>query len=175
MPEDLLVDPEKLRGEVREKYRAVALKPDAAYHFHTGRPAAARLGYDQAAVDALPDRAVESFAGVGNPAVVLLDWKDGKSKLLKTKENFQGTAWGVAFHPGGFVIAAGGGNGGGVWFWKGDDAASFHTLKVPASARDMTLAPGGGERFACAGANGTVYVYTFTPGPAPAPPEPKKK
>src|SRR5438477_5694577 len=67
MPEDLLVDPEKLRGEVREKYRAVALKPDAAYHFHTGRPAAARLGYDQAAVDALPDRAVESFAGVGNP------------------------------------------------------------------------------------------------------------
>jgi len=67
MPEDLLVDPEALRGEVREKYRAVALKPDAAYHFHTGRPAAARLGYDQAAVDALPDRAVESFAGVGNP------------------------------------------------------------------------------------------------------------
>jgi SAM-dependent methyltransferase len=67
MPEDLLVDPDALRGEVREKYRAVALKPDAAYHFHTGRPLAARLGYDQAAVDALPDRAVESFAGVGNP------------------------------------------------------------------------------------------------------------
>ena len=67
MPEDLLVDPEALRGEVREKYRAVALEPDAAYHFHTGRPLAARLGYDQGAVDALPDRAVESFAGVGNP------------------------------------------------------------------------------------------------------------
>src|SRR5437660_7386608 len=67
MSEDLLVDPEALRGEVREKYRAVALKPDAAYHFHTGRPLAARLGYDQGAVDALPDRAVESFAGVGNP------------------------------------------------------------------------------------------------------------
>ena len=28
---------------------------------------AARLGYDQDAVDALPDRAVESFAGVANP------------------------------------------------------------------------------------------------------------
>ena len=67
MPEDLFVDPETLRGEVREKYRAVALKPDAAYHFHTGRPLAARLGYDHAAVDALPDRAVESFAGVANP------------------------------------------------------------------------------------------------------------
>ena len=67
MPEDLLVDPEALRAEVRGKYQAVALEPDAAYHFHTGRPLAARLGYDQAAVDALPDRAVESFAGVGNP------------------------------------------------------------------------------------------------------------
>jgi SAM-dependent methyltransferase len=67
MPDDLLVDPEALRGEVREKYRAVALKPDATYHFHTGRPLAARLGYEPDAVDALPDRAVESFAGVGNP------------------------------------------------------------------------------------------------------------
>src|SRR5947208_4867754 len=67
MPDELLVDPETLRGEVREKYRAVALKPDAAYHFHTGRPLAARLGYEPDAVDALPDRAVESFAGVGKP------------------------------------------------------------------------------------------------------------
>ena len=67
MPDDLLVDPEALRGEVREKYRAVALKPDATYHFHTGRPLADRLGYEPDAVDALPDRAVESFAGVGNP------------------------------------------------------------------------------------------------------------
>jgi SAM-dependent methyltransferase len=67
MTDDLLVDPDALRGEVREKYRAVALKPDATYHFHTGRPLAERLGYDMDAVDALPPRAVESFAGVGNP------------------------------------------------------------------------------------------------------------
>ena len=67
MPEELLVDPEALRGEVREKYRAVALKPDATYHFHTGRPLAERLGYEMGSVDALPHRAVESFAGVGNP------------------------------------------------------------------------------------------------------------
>ncbi|GAC1535048.1 MAG: hypothetical protein NVS3B12_16650 [Acidimicrobiales bacterium] len=67
MPEDLLVDPETLRGQVRDKYREVAVDPYRTFHFHTGRPLAARLGYDQAAVDALPDRAVESFAGVGNP------------------------------------------------------------------------------------------------------------
>jgi WD40 repeat protein len=113
-----------------------------------------------------------AFAGVGNPAVIVIDWKDGQSKLLKTKEAFQGTAWGVAFHRDGFVMAAGGGSGGGAWFWK-DDPSSMHFIKLPAGARDMALAPGGG-RFACAGANGTAYVYTFTPGPAPAKPEPKK-
>src|SRR5207302_1957332 len=32
-----------------------------------GRRLATRLGYDTAAVELLPDRAVESFAGVGNP------------------------------------------------------------------------------------------------------------
>jgi SAM-dependent methyltransferase len=67
MAEDLLVDPEALRQQVRHKYREVAVEPDKTFHFHTGRSLAARLGYDAAAVDKLPDRAVESFAGVGNP------------------------------------------------------------------------------------------------------------
>jgi len=67
MSEDLLVDAEALREQVREKYREVAAEPHRAFHFHIGRPLAARLGYDAGAVDALPDRAVESFAGVGNP------------------------------------------------------------------------------------------------------------
>ena len=64
---DLLVDQEALREQVRDKYRDVALRPDAPHHFHTGRPLVARLGYEEAAVEELPDRAVESFAGVGNP------------------------------------------------------------------------------------------------------------
>jgi arsenite methyltransferase len=67
MPEDLLVDPDVLREQVRDKYREVATDPHRSFHFHTGRPLAARLGYDAAVVDELPDRAVESFAGVGNP------------------------------------------------------------------------------------------------------------
>jgi arsenite methyltransferase len=45
----------------------VAADPGGTYHFHTGRPLAARLGYDLAVVDALPDTAVESFAGMANP------------------------------------------------------------------------------------------------------------
>ena len=66
MPE-LTVDAQALREQVQEKYREVAVAPDATYHFHTGRPLAARLSYDPTVVEALPDRAVESFAGVGNP------------------------------------------------------------------------------------------------------------
>src|SRR5512146_973365 len=67
MPEDALVDADALREQVRVKYREVAKDPHRTFHFHTGRPLADRLGYERAAVDALPDRAVESFAGVGNP------------------------------------------------------------------------------------------------------------
>lgn len=67
MSQELLVDPAALRNQVRDKYRKVALEPDGEHHFHTGRPLAARLGYDLAVVEALPDRAVESFAGVANP------------------------------------------------------------------------------------------------------------
>src|SRR5436190_20809716 len=67
MAEDLLIDPEALREQVRDKYREVATEPAHAFHFHPGRPLTARLGYEPDAVAALPDRAVESFAGVGNP------------------------------------------------------------------------------------------------------------
>ena len=114
-----------------------------------------------------------AFAGIGNPAVVLIDWTDGKAKLLKTKDAFQGTAWGVAFHPSGAVIAAGGGGQGRVWFWKGDDVISVHTLTVPANARDLAISPTG-DRFAVAGANGTAYVYNFSGAGAPLP-SPLKK
>ena len=64
---DVVVDVAVLREQVREKYREVASSPHARFHFHTGRRLAALLGYASDAVEALPDRAVESFAGVGNP------------------------------------------------------------------------------------------------------------
>ncbi len=67
MAEEMLVDPDALREQVRDKYREVAVDPGASFHFHTGRGLASRLGYEAGVVDALPDRAVESFAGVGNP------------------------------------------------------------------------------------------------------------
>ncbi len=37
MTEGFSVDPEILRADVRDKYRAVATDPHGAFHFHTGR------------------------------------------------------------------------------------------------------------------------------------------
>jgi SAM-dependent methyltransferase len=65
MSDDVHAD--RLRREVRDKYREVALEPDRTFDFYTGRPLAERLGYPRSIVDVLPDRAVESFAGVNNP------------------------------------------------------------------------------------------------------------
>ncbi len=101
-----------------------------------------------------------AFAGVGNPVVVLFNWSEGKPTLFKPKDAFQGTAWGVAFHPDGFIIAAGGGNGGRIWFWKGDDPVSMHMLTVPTNARDLALHPSG-THLAIAGGNGSIIVHAL--------------
>ncbi|MBT3550771.1 MAG: methyltransferase domain-containing protein [Rhodospirillaceae bacterium] len=67
MSVETLVDAGALREQVKDKYREVAVEPDGTFHFHTGRPLAARLGYDVAIVDPMLDAGVESFAGVANP------------------------------------------------------------------------------------------------------------
>jgi len=67
MSDILPVDAIALREEVRTKYREVAVNPRGSFHFHTGRPLARRLGYDEAVVARMPDSAIEAFAGVGNP------------------------------------------------------------------------------------------------------------
>lgn len=108
-----------------------------------------------------------AFAGVGNPAVILFDWSAGTSTQFKTKEAFQGTAWGVAFHPDGSVLAAGGGSGGRLWVWKGSDPTSVLTVNLPSNARDMALSPSG-TRVAVATSRGSAYTYTLLAAGAPA-------
>ncbi len=63
------LDVARLRRAIQDEYAEVATEPALGFHFHTGRALAARLGYDAAEVDPLPDVVVESFAGVGNPWV----------------------------------------------------------------------------------------------------------
>jgi hypothetical protein len=110
-----------------------------------------------------------AFAGIGVPAVVLFDWESGKQvKLLKPKENFQGSVWGVRFHPSGeFLIGGGGGGAGAMWFWKPDDEKSIHDVKLPAVAYDLALHPDG-LRLAVPLFDKTIRIYDLTPGLAVA-------
>ena len=61
------VDRHQLRASIQEKYTAVAETPELGFHFHTGRPLAAMLGYAVESVEWLPSTTVDSFAGTGNP------------------------------------------------------------------------------------------------------------
>lgn len=61
------LDVEKLRQEIQDKYSEVVAKPNSEFHFHTGRVAAEKAGYEAAWLDAVPDEALGSFAGVANP------------------------------------------------------------------------------------------------------------
>ncbi len=81
-----------------------------------------------------------AFAGVGNPAIVLFNWQTGqRTQTLRVNPAFQGTAWGVVFHPQGFVIGAGAGGGGGLWFWRPSEQNSIHNVAVPNNARDLAI------------------------------------
>lgn len=86
-----------------------------------------------------------AFAGVGNPAIVLVDWETAKEKVTHlSKGNVQGVAWGLYVHPEGFTIGATGGPGGGhLFFWKLDQKDEFHTLNLGALARDLDVHPDG--------------------------------
>lgn len=56
-----------LTDEIHRMYATVAEHPEEEHHFFHGREAAERFGYAPEALDAAPEGAVASFAGVGNP------------------------------------------------------------------------------------------------------------
>ena len=61
------IDRKVLRSAVQKEYAEVADHPKKGYHFHTGRPLAQMLNYDEALLDGVPETALASFAGTGNP------------------------------------------------------------------------------------------------------------
>ncbi len=53
--------------QARGRFARIADDPDSETRFEIGRTSLGRRGYDEADVAALPDEAVDAFAGVGNP------------------------------------------------------------------------------------------------------------
>ncbi len=64
---DSSVAVEILRYEVRQEYCEVAANPQQGFHFHTGRPLTKIVEYPESWFEHVPERALESFAGTGNP------------------------------------------------------------------------------------------------------------
>jgi arsenite methyltransferase len=67
VPAPIYVDLDALRQAIQAEYAEVALHPTKGFHFHTGRPLAQMLGYQDAWLEGIPEGAIESLAGTGNP------------------------------------------------------------------------------------------------------------
>lgn len=57
-----------LRQAIQEEYAEVAANPEKGFHFHTGRPLARILEYEDEWLVGIPESSIESFAGTGNPS-----------------------------------------------------------------------------------------------------------
>ena len=67
IPSPIDVDVDVLRDTIRDEYAAVATDPTGDFHFHTGRALTRIVGYQSEWLDSIPETAVASFAGTGNP------------------------------------------------------------------------------------------------------------
>ena len=61
------VDTDTLRKAIQAEYKEVANNPGKDFHFHTGRTLTRIVGYNNEWFNGVPESAIESFAGTGNP------------------------------------------------------------------------------------------------------------
>ena len=131
---------------------------------------------------------VNAFAGSQDPIIVLVDWETKKITHHLKPKGGTGIAWGVRFHPDGFIAGAiaGAGGKGQLLFWRTDQATAesvaeqpesptvgedetdaaqqpivlnpFHTLSLDKAARGMDFTPDG-RRIAIADSDGHLRVY----------------
>ena len=120
----------------------------------------------------------KGIAHSGSARVLLFDWESGE-----LKNEFQPghdeicTAWGVRFHPDGFVIGSGGSRTGGyLWFWQESDDVAFHQVKFKQRAPgfDVDLAPDL-KTLAVANHDGAVRLWEMAPEPPKEDEKAKKK
>lgn len=118
----------------------------------------------------------KGIAHSGDARVLLFDWKSGDLlNELRPEKKEVCTAWGVQFHPDGFILASGGSRTGGfLWFWKPEEEIAFHQLKFRQRAPgfDVDLAPDN-KTMAVADHDGTIRLYEMAPEPEVE--EPKAK
>jgi len=60
-------DKKRIEESIRQKYTKVSVSPGGLFKYPTGRAALEALNYDSEVIQALPDSAMASYCGVGNP------------------------------------------------------------------------------------------------------------
>jgi WD40 repeat protein len=113
----------------------------------------------------------KGIAHSGNARVVLFDWDSGDVlRELRPDNTDICTAWGVEFHPDGFLVASGGSRTGGyLWFWTEETEVAFHQLKFRQRAPgfDVDLSPDR-KQLAVANHDGSVRIYEMAAEPEDA-------
>ncbi|MEZ6116769.1 MAG: hypothetical protein R3C28_09370 [Pirellulaceae bacterium] len=92
-------------------------------------------------------KATNPFGAVQEPLIVILDWETGeKVRSLEANEIDRGIAWRSIYHADGFLIGcSGGGTGGFLLFYEGDDTKETHKFKMPNTVLDLDLNSNGYE------------------------------
>lgn len=110
----------------------------------------------------------KGIAHSGNARVLLFDWESGKlQNELRPEKKEVCTAWGVCFHPDGFIVASGGSRTGGfLWFWTPEDDVAFHMHKFRQRAPgfDVDLSPDD-KTLAVADHDGSIRLYEMATEP----------
>lgn len=149
-------------AEVRQFDATVLCRYDPTFRADHGgiRSMAFRPDGGQFAVIGISN-VTNAFAGVGNPAALAFDWSTGlRRPTLRPQAAFQGTGWGIVYHPDGFLLGAAGGNNGALYFWRDDREPSVHTVTLPSNARDIALHPDA-NRVAIPFFDGLVRIYSL--------------
>lgn len=89
-------------------------------------------------------KATNPLGATNEPVVLLFDWESGEKIRAHVSEDVNGIAWRVIFLSNDTFVAASGGSGSFLLFWKPDQEKDFHKVKMPDNmAREMDLHPDG--------------------------------
>jgi WD40 repeat protein len=91
----------------------------------------------------------------GNPLVLVFDWRKGTlESVLSPTPTLNGPVTHVAWHPAGWLVAAGSSEGGGaLWAWRGGETAVARHVKSATSLRRFDIASDGTRLAAAAFGN----------------------
>jgi len=73
-------DRNRIKASIRQKYAEVSISPEGFFRYPTGRVGLEALGYASEIIRSLPEAAISSYCGVGNPFT--LGKIDGGERVL---------------------------------------------------------------------------------------------